>query len=256
MIDQIRELLDQYSKWLRDKTTLRRINEKWIEITTPHLDRHNDYVQVYCRLDPDNGLVLSDGGYIIDDLKSSGCELKTPKRQGLLRMTLNGFGVQLEGDSLIIHATPETFPLQKHNLVQAMLAVNDLFYLSQPTVTSIFIEDVTNWLELHEVRYTPRVKFTGHTGFDHLFDFVIPKSRQQPERIIKAINRPNREQAQSLVFAWLDTREVRPRDSRAYAILNDTEQDLASDVGEALKRYEIVPVPWSEREKAREELVA
>ncbi len=35
---------------------------------------------------------------------------------------------------------------------------------------------VVTWLDVHDVRYTPKVKFTGKTGFDHLFDFVIPKS--------------------------------------------------------------------------------
>ena len=256
MIDQVRELLDQYGAWLRDKTTLRRVNDKWVEITTPYLDRHNDYLQIYCKIEADGSLILSDDAYIIEDLKTSGCDLKTPKRQDLLRMTLNGFGVQIEDDALMVRANRETFPLQKHNLVQAMLAVNDLFYLSQPTIASLFLEDVMNWLELYEIRYTPRIKFTGKTGFDHLFDFVIPKSRQQSERIIRAINRPNRDQAEALVFAWLDTREVRPPDSRAYAILNDSEHVLASDVGEALKRYEIKAVPWSEREAVREELAA
>ena len=51
-------------------------------------------------------------------------------------------------------------------------------------VASLFYEDVVAWLDLHDVRYTPKVKFTGKTGYDHLFDFVIPKSRRQPERIV------------------------------------------------------------------------
>ena len=39
-----RGLLNQYWKWLKEKTTLRQIND-WYEITTPYLDRHNDYLQ-------------------------------------------------------------------------------------------------------------------------------------------------------------------------------------------------------------------
>lgn len=44
MLSEIKELLDNYSLWLRDKTTLRQIDENWVEITTPFLDRHNDYI--------------------------------------------------------------------------------------------------------------------------------------------------------------------------------------------------------------------
>ena len=97
---------------------------------------------------------------------------------------------------LEVQTSPENFPARKHNLIQAILAVNDLFYLASPIVESLFFEDVVAWLEANDIRYTPKVKFTGTSGFDHLFDFVIPKSpRKQPERIVQAINRPTRDTA-------------------------------------------------------------
>jgi len=171
-------------------------------------------------------------------------------------MTLNGFGVQLREGALEVHASPDNFALRKHNLVQAILAVNDLFYLAVPMVASLFYEDVVAWLDLHDVRYTPRVKFTGKTGYDHLFDFVVPKSRQQPERILQAINRPNRNTAQAVAFSWIDTKEVRAPDSRVYAILNDSDQPVSTAVLDALRSYDVRPVPWSRREDVREELAA
>jgi len=155
-----------------------------------------------------------------------------------------------------VHASPETFPVRKHNLIQAMLAVDDLFYLAAPLVTSLFYEDVLAWFDLHEIRYTPRVKFTGKTGFDYLFDFVVPKSRMHPERIVKAINRPDKEAAKQLVFAWLDTKDARPAQSRAFAFLNDTEQPVSAEVLDALGSYGVRSVEWSHREEVRQELAA
>lgn len=254
MIHDIQRLLDAYHAWLKDKTVLRQIDD-WVEITTPYLDRHNDYIQIYAKK-ANGGFILTDDGYTIEDLESSGCKLESRKRQELLRMTLNGFGVRLEGKALQVHASPENFALRKHNLVQAMLAVNDMFYLAVPMVASLFYEDVVAWLDLHDIRYTPKVKFTGKTGYDHLFDFVIPKSRRQPERIIQTINRPNRETAQAVVLAWVDTKEVRSPDSRAYALLNDSEQVVPTGVVDALRSYDVRPVPWSQRENVREELAA
>lgn len=254
MIQEIQRLLDAYHAWLKDKTVLRQIDQ-WIEITTPYLDRHNDYVQIYARK-ANGGFVLTDDGYTINDLEQSGCKLNSPKRQDLLKMTLNGFGVQLRDSSLEVHASPDNFALRKHNLVQAMLAVNDMFYLAVPMVASFFYEDVVAWLDVHDIRYTPKVKFTGKTGYDHLFDFVIPKSRRQPERIIQTINRPNRDTAQAVVLSWIDTKEVRAPDSRAYALLNDAEQAVSTNVLDALRSYDVQPVPWSERESMREELAA
>jgi hypothetical protein len=254
LIQDIQRLLDTYHLWLKDKTALRQIDE-WVEITTPYLDRHNDYLQIYAKPSI-GGFILTDDGFIIDDLEQNGCKLESRKRQDLLRMTLNGFGVQMEGRSLQVHASPDNFALRKHNLVQAMLAVNDMFFLAAPVVASLFFEDVVAWLDLHDVRYTPKVKFTGKTGFDHLFDFVIPKSRQQPERIIQTINRPNRDTAQSAVLSWIDTKEVRSADSRAFALLNDSEHSVPPSVLEALRIYDVWPVAWSERESVRAEMAA
>jgi len=155
MIDEIHILLDQYTAWLKDKTALRKIDD-WVEITTPYLDRHNDYIQIYIRRD-NGSYILTDDGYTIDDLKRSGCELESKKRRDLLTLTLNGFGAKLEENALVMRASSENFPLRKHNLLQAILAVNDLFYLSVPMVASLFLEDVTAWLDLNDIRYTPKV---------------------------------------------------------------------------------------------------
>ena len=253
-MNEIETLLDAYWAWLRDKTVVREIGD-WTEITTPFLDRHNDYLQIYARRE-NEGYLLTDDSYTVVDLEQSGCALDTPKRQALLRATLNGFGVQSNGNALEVRATSRNFALKKHNLVQAMLAVNDLFYLASPVVESFFYEDVAAWLDAESVRYTPQVKFTGTSGFDHLFEFVIPKSAAQPERVVRTINRPDRQAAQTAAFAWIDTKDVRTSDSRAYAILNDAGGRVPGAVLEALESYGVHAVRWSRREEAAVELAA
>jgi hypothetical protein len=253
-VDEIEKLLKDYREWLKDKTTFRQVNGSWVEITTPYLDRHNDALQIYARRE-NGGFVLTDDSYTIHDLESSGCKLDTQKRKDLLRMTLDGFGVKLNSEAIEVQATPENFPLRKHNLVQAMLAVNDLFYLSKPIVESLFYEDVVTWLDANDIRYTPSVKFTGISGYDQHFDFAIPKSRKQPERIVQAINRPTRESALSFINAWSDTRQVRTPESKAYAFLND-EQSVSGAVIDALRNYDIRPVLWTERVEVVTELAA
>ncbi len=93
-VREIEGLLNNYRAWLKEKTTLREANGEWVEITTPYLDRHNDALQIYVRSE-NGGYVLTDDSYTIHDLEASGCNLETGKRQDLLKMTLNGFGVKL-----------------------------------------------------------------------------------------------------------------------------------------------------------------
>ena len=247
-------LINQYYDWLKSKTAWRDING-WIEITTPYLDRHNDYIQIYLR-QIGSDYILTDDGYTISDLIQSGCPLDSPRRKALLQSTLNGFGIHLNGEAIEVKATQETFALKKHNLLQAILAVSDLFYVARPNVESFFFEDVALWMENNDIRYTQKVKFAGRTGYDHMFDFVVPKSRQQPERILRVINNPNKDYAQAAILAWVDTKEVRPADSTAFAILNDKERGVSEGVLEALTSYDITPIPWSKCDEFKEKLAA
>jgi len=132
-----------------------------------------------------------------------------------------------------------------------MLTVGDMFMTATHSVSRLFLEDVSRFLDDHDVRYTPSVEFTGRSGFVHKYDFV-----NMPERILRAINNPTRDAVTSLIFSWTDTRDTRPRNSRAYAFLNDTERSPSSDVVSALEQYEIVPLTWSERERSLDALSA
>ena len=178
------------------------------------------------------------------------------KRQALLQMTVNGFGVRLEDKVLQVRASSDDFALRKHNLIQTMLAVNDMFHLAKPRVQSLFLEDVTVWLDHCEIRFTPRVKFSGRSGYDYLFHFVIPRSPKAPERVVHAINRPGRQAVQRMAFSWHDTRTGRAPGSRAYSILNDSEEPVPAQVVTAMDRYGVKAVGWSERDSVRGELAA
>jgi len=177
-----------------------------------------------------------------------------PRRRALLAATLNGFAVQQNFDSPEIKAAEENLTLRKHSLVQATLAVNDLFDVSRANVESLFFEDVALWLDDAGVHYTPRVSLVGHSRYNHLFDFVFPKSTRAPERILKVINGPNKDNAQSAAFAWVDTKERRPADSVAFAVLNDRDRTVSDAVQDALRSYDITPIAWSHREQFRERL--
>lgn len=253
-VAEIDELVQRYWTWLRDKTSLKDLNG-WVEITTPYLDRHNDYIQIYAKQEGDE-LSLSDDGYTINDLYLSGCSIDTDKRKEILNTILNGLGVKKDHNTLIVKALPENFALRKHSLIQAILAVNDMFFMASATVKSLFFEDVEKWLEESGVRFTQHVKFSGRSGFDHHFDFVIPHWQDIPERIVQTVNKPDRNAALNLISAWNDTREARPAKSTAFAILNDQGQRIPVTVQEALNKYEINAVLWSQRDNFRNQLAA
>jgi hypothetical protein len=252
---EIEGLINNYLHWLKDKTLIKKVDSDWIELTTPYLDRHNDCLQLYVRKNG-AGYELTDDGYIIADLINSGCSLESAKRQELLNITLAGLGIRLKNDILSVTATEDNFSVKKHNMIQAMLEINDLFFTASPYVESLFLEDVIKWLDLSEVRYTQRIKFMGKSGYDHFFDFVIPKSKTKGERILQTLSNPKKDSAEALIFKWQDTRETRTNDSQLFVLLNDTEKVVSGSVIDAFNNYQLKPVLWSEREVLKGELAA
>lgn len=255
-MNRIQSLIDNYYAWLKDKTALKNMGN-WTEITTPYIDRHNDCIQIYLKEEKD-GLILTDDGFTINSLLDDGCNLDTDKRRQMLRTTLNGYGVTFaeKVNTLSIKASPDNFPLKKHNLIQAILSVNDMFYTSSSHVRGLFLDDVKNWLEINEIRYSPEVSFIGRSGFNRRFEFIIPKSSRAPERIIKTINNPNKDSADNVLMDWEDTKSVRPEESKFYVFMNDNDKNVNSSIMEALRNYSVVPVLWSQREDFRSELAA
>lgn len=249
-----RQVVEGYLQWLRSNISACKVGEA-CEITTPFLDRHNDYVQFY--VVPENGQFrLTDEGYTIRDLEMSGVDFSSQKRSRLLEVALNGFGVGRSGDELFVEARLDELPQKQHSLLQAMLAVNDMFMTARPLVETLFHEDVEQYLRGHRIRFTPNVQFIGQSHLVHNFNFVVPASDEAPERLIRAVNRPNRESITSLLFAWNDTKRVRPAKSKAYAFLNDEDRQPSGTLVEALREYEIEPVLWSHRDKVVDRLAA
>lgn len=143
--------------------------------------------------------------------------------------------------------------MRKHRLVQAMLAVDDIFYTASSVVKSFFAEDVGLWLDKNKVRYITAVKLTGKSGYNRAFEFVIPRSSLYPDRILQSINSPRKSAVELFIFKWLDTVEARHQESKTYAVLNDVEE-VPLGVMDAFRNHNIAPVLWSRRREIKEEL--
>lgn len=252
---EVDSLMKGYFDWLKDNTAVKETNESVI-ITTPHLDRHNDHLEIVVSRASREKFRLSDDGWILSDLETTGCLLNTPKRKALLRETVNGFGVDIERNEIFVSASKQDFAQKKHGLVQAMLAVNDLFYTSSATTKSFFLEDVENWLKEIDSRFTPKVNFTGKSGYHHKFDFVIPGSRTQPERMLKSINTLTKSSVLTFIAAWEDIKSTRGAEAQAFAVINDNKNAPAVTASEVLEEYGIRPLRWSERHDFADELAA
>jgi hypothetical protein len=123
------QLLTNYSDWLR--LGLKGVDvANGCRITTPFVDRHHDFLEVYISALPSGQLRLSDDGYVIRDLEISGFELEGERRHDALATILRSFDIRLAEDELVAETTIDAFPRRKHDFIQAMLAIGEPCRLS------------------------------------------------------------------------------------------------------------------------------
>ena len=215
--EEIDELMQSSWAWLKDSTHLRMIDSKYVAITTPFLDRHNDHYQIYVSKKGD-GYELTDDGYVISDLMMSGCDISSGKRKEFLDTIARSYGITIDGDQMKVYSDSSDFASCKHNLIQAMQSVNDLYYMSRNNVISLFLEDVSEWLMDSGIRSTSGVNIRGRTYYHHA-DFVLPdKSLNSPKRILQVMDKPGKDKMANMLMMKTDVKE----DIDLYVFINDT----------------------------------
>lgn len=124
--------IKSYISWLKDNLTEVKVAPGIIEVTTPFLDRHNDYTQIYIEEKEDGEYRLTDDAYIISDLRMCGIDPYSKKRKKLILDAARKRGVQvdLDTDELWLTAMKEDLGQAQHYLLQTMLDVYHVCNLS------------------------------------------------------------------------------------------------------------------------------
>ena len=242
----IRKMISDYADWLKTEITVREYGE-YYELTTPYLDRFNDYLQIYVKQDESGKITMTDDGYIIGNLRSSGISLRTgSNRKLMLDRIISNFSLHLDNNAITTVASPKNFPQKKHLMVQAMLAIDDMFEVSSENVKSFFIDDIQSFFDENEIYYSRDFSLIGKTGSLYSYEFHLQRTKQKPERFCKALNRVRESNRNLTIFNWIDTKEKRNNEGTLIAIMNDENTVSQVDI-DALREYDIESVPFSSR---------
>lgn len=241
----IQKYIDEYINWIKDEITYSQIGE-YFEINTPFLDADGDYFQFYVKL-KDNDFYFTDDGYTINNLEMSGFKM-TKSREQQLTYILNQYGVKLAGKELTMNAPCNEFAKKKHAFTQCLIRVSDLYVSTRAKVNSYFLDDIQEFFLQYEIYSVDNAQYTGKSGFNHNYDFTIPRSKIKPERLCLAINNPNKTAMGNAIFAWEDTKPSRKPGSQLIIFLNDN-NPIGKGVEDAFSSYEINSIRWSQRTK-------
>ena len=247
-----------YLGWLRSNIEQFQINDNTFRITLPFLDRNNDHTDIYIIRQSDGIFLITDDGATLSDLSLSGFDFSTSKRrQQILDSITSSHGVSISASGeLQIVCTLDDLPIKKHMLAQCMVKVSDMFYLSRSNVQSVFLDDVQQFLDANDVRYVPNVFVTGKSKLTSHYDFVVSRSKNSAERLIKVSNNMDLNAARNIIFTWNDTKELRQPEAKLYTFIQNSERKVSGDAIGALREYGIRPALWTEREQIIPELTA
>ena len=246
----IDNLISDYYKWLKDNAIILSDNKTgWVLISTPFIGMFNDNIEIYAKKD-NHKIKLSDNGDTIHNLKLLGVNPSNSNtRKDIVDSILRNYGIMNSGEEIWVECDEKSFTKKKHNLLTAIMELNNLSVLSKHNVSSMFKEDVRKYLDELNINYTAEFISRGTTGLEFTFDFQIAKKHE--EIVIKSFNSLNKTNLPVFLFAWHDIKPVRERNSKktvkAIAIINDESKEVKSEFIDALESKGAGFILWSDR---------
>lgn len=260
-----KDLHKEYLNWYNQNTTFKNIDKNTVVINVPFLDNFYDEIEMYAVEKTDNKIKLTDDGWTLDNLLSKGIDInRSPKRKRILINQLHGYGINLSKKELTTTIKKNLFAEAINRLLQAILFVNDMFMLARNNASSIFVEDVGNFLTINNIRATANVAFFGNSGMTFKFEYLIPGIRNIPTRLIKTLSVPNNSvYAKAILTDITEVRKIRSEETTPtdyYVFMNDvdnTQKSLKSVKPEITSMFEdngVKPVLFSKMDKIIPEL--
>lgn len=244
------KMVDEYIKWFAGEIDVAKAGG-WSELTLPFLDRNNDHLQFYLK-EIGGNVVITDDGRTFSNLELVGFQ-RTEKRLDIMATIFRGFQIEWTEDARIeLTCSKGDFPRRFHSLVQTVIAVDNLGYLSRENVRSMFLEDVAAYLREKEITYHANEEVRGKSGLNINFPFYIPAHKEYGKAYVQLVNQP-KVNLKPILFEWSDTKNARPK-SKSISLINDLHIKPSQRFLKAFEEYEVVPILWSKKEDFVQEL--
>ncbi|WP_263851634.1 DUF1828 domain-containing protein, partial [Limosilactobacillus reuteri] len=99
-------------------------------------------------------------GWTLNNLEEHGVNIRRSKtRRNIFENEVASYGVVVSDDEFSLTASKSKFSEAKYRLLQASLFVNNLFMLSSPHTTNVFLEALKIYCEINTLLSTKNVSF-------------------------------------------------------------------------------------------------
>lgn len=251
-METIEQKMNEYFNWLKQSYKFSELDSS-VEITTPFRNQINNYIRIYVDFLPDDSIILSDDGLTLNELDMSNINTNTKARNRIIQSILNQFNLTLKKGKIIAHVKNEGFAQSKHNLIQGILKIYDLTITSRNNVSSLFYEDVFNFLYEEEIGGTAEVSVAGESGIKYSIDYILPGTKSKPEKLINFANNLDFNKVTNDVYMYRDVKTNRPSRNnllpRMLVIANDIDHPVNDKARQAAEHENLSILYWSDKEK-------
>lgn len=247
---EINSIVNEYLKWIKENTKIK--NKNGIDvITTPFALSNNDLIDIIVKKN-NNEIILSDDGETLFNLEISGVNIV--KRKEIFEKFLRSYGLnKTSEDEIIKKSSYQNIGRDINDFIQGILSIDDMFLTSSNNVKHFFKEDVALFFEKNDFYPSPDIKLVGKNNLEYNIDYIINRTKNKKEKLIRVINSNNKDKIISAIFAFEDLEE---RNSENIIIFNNTERKLSNELEEVLKKKKIEVLNWTQKEKWIKEMIA
>ena len=122
---EVRNIIDKIGDWIPSGITYDAIDNGFVEINLPFLDKRNDWMQIYLKEVEEGLYLLTDGGDTFASLLSDGIE----PHEGFIKRMRQHYGITVTEGALEIKTALHDLPRKMFLYVQAIVAINDASFL-------------------------------------------------------------------------------------------------------------------------------
>lgn len=228
-----------YLEWVKENS-YKDLNNEWVEIKTPFTDLTGSYIYLFAKQIGDK-IYLTDYGNTLNELELNKIELKRTRKELFNNILLtNGCKLGKElNDIYTDFYDILDFPIRKHQLIQAIINVNDLNLISKNNVKSMFISDIMEYLDDNNIIYSDRVySISGKSTLPNQFDLSVGKVKRKdlPQIHIRVINQLNKNNVKMLLFAKDD---LDLKDNERIATIINSDNKINRENTQILKSRDI-----------------
>lgn len=244
--DNLRQI---YINWVK-KSDFIDLDNTWVEIKTPFTDFTGSFISIFAKKEG-NDYYLTDYGNVINELDMHNIPIIKSRKQYLNKILLcQGCSIDKNNNIFVRFNNINDFPKYKHQLIQTIINVSDLFLTSHSNNENLFTFDVIEYFDSKEISYSSRpYSLFGSSGYANNFDLNIGQIKKKgiPALHTKIINRLNDNMMRAVLLAQKDLNL--DSNEKIATVINDIDFNVAPKNITILKKNFIEVINWSERDE-------